>query len=76
MKKLNRIINTPFLLIIFLYQKIFSPILGPKCRFSPTCSNYAKEAIIKYGPFKGLLLGITRISKCHPWGGKGYDPVP
>ena len=61
--------------IINLYQKIpFST--HRQCRFSPTCSNYAKEAIIEYGSFKGIYLSIKRILKCNPLGPYGYDPVP
>ena len=67
-----------FLLIIpiKLYQIIISPILGPNCRYHPTCSQYSIEAINKHGPFKGTWLAIKRISSCHPWGGSGHDPVP
>ncbi|MBU6262793.1 MAG: membrane protein insertion efficiency factor YidD, partial [Bacteroidetes bacterium] len=53
-----------------------SPALGPKCRFTPTCSHYAVDALKKYGLFKGMYLAIIRISKCRPGGGHGYDPVP
>ena len=76
MKKIRTIINTPLLLLIFLYQKLISPYLGPKCRFTPTCSQYSAESIKKYGPIKGIYISLIRISKCHPWGGSGYDPVP
>lgn len=48
----------------------------PTCRYTPTCSEYAMQAVKKYGPLKGIWLAIKRISKCHPWGGHGYDPVP
>ena len=67
-----------FLLVIpiKLYQLLISPILGPNCRFNPTCSNYAIQAINKHGPFKGTWLAVKRISRCHPWGGSGHDPVP
>lgn len=51
-------------------------MLPPSCRYTPTCSEYAVEAIKKHGPGKGLWLAIKRISRCHPWGGHGYDPVP
>ena len=62
---------------IRIYQYTLSPLLGPnKCRFQPTCSHYTIEAIQEWGIFKGLWLGIKRISKCHPWGGHGFDPVP
>ena len=64
------------LLPICFYQKCISPMLGPSCRFMPTCSQYAVEALKKHGPLKGLYLAIRRILRCHPWGGSGYDPVP
>jgi uncharacterized protein len=76
MKNFLRILSLPFILLIKLYQWIISPWLGPKCRYTPTCSNYAAEALKKHGLFKGLWLAIKRISRCHPWGGSGYDPVP
>ena len=63
-------------IIIKLYQYTISPLLGPKCRYLPTCSNYALEAIHKHGAFKGGLLTIKRIIRCHPWGKSGHDPVP
>lgn len=66
-------------LLIFpirFYQRSISPLFPPACRFTPTCSQYAIEAIDKHGPVKGLWLAIKRISRCHPWGGSGYDPVP
>ena len=67
-----------FLLVIpiKLYQLLISPLLGPNCRYHPTCSQYSIEAINKHGPFKGTWLAIKRISSCHPWGGSGHDPVP
>lgn len=67
-----------FMLIIpvKIYQWVISPILPNACRFDPTCSAYMIEAIKVHGPFKGLWLGTKRISRCHPWGGHGYDPVP
>ncbi len=76
MKWLLKILSFPFILLIKIYQKIISPVIGPQCRFTPTCSNYALEALKKYGIFKGSWLAVKRISKCHPWGGKGFDPVP
>jgi len=76
MKLLKQIASIPFILMIKLYQWILSPLLGPKCRFTPTCSNYGLQALRKYGPIKGLWLTAKRLSKCHPWGGHGYDPVP
>ena len=69
-----------FVLILIIpikaYQILISPLLGPSCRFTPTCSQYAVEAIQKYGPLKGSWLAFKRIIKCHPWGGCGHDPVP
>ena len=63
-------------ILIKFYQYTISPLLGPKCRYLPTCSNYALEAIHKHGAFKGGLLTIKRIIRCHPWGKSGHDPVP
>jgi len=66
-------------IIVFLikfYQVTFSPLLGSNCRFQPTCSQYMIEAINNHGALKGLNLGLKRISKCHPLGPNGYDPVP
>lgn len=64
------------ILPIRFYQKCISPFTPPTCRFTPTCSQYALEAIRKHGPVKGLYLALRRILRCHPWGGSGYDPVP
>ena len=64
------------ILPIKFYQKCISPFTPPMCRFTPTCSHYAVEAIRKHGPFKGFWLALKRIMRCHPWGGSGYDPVP
>ena len=64
------------LLPIYFYRYFISPLLGVNCRFSPSCSDYAKDAIIKHGALRGGLLTVKRILKCHPWGGSGYDPVP
>lgn len=61
---------------IRFYQKFISPFTLPSCRFTPTCSQYAVEALRRHGPVKGLWLAIKRILRCHPWGGSGYDPVP
>ncbi len=77
MKALKKIIAFPFLVLIRFYQYALSPYLGgSKCRYTPTCSQYTLEAIQKYGPLKGIYLGSKRLSKCHPGGGHGYDPVP
>lgn len=61
---------------IRLYQWFISPLLGPRCRFLPTCSEYARVALQKHGPIKGSLLAIRRIIKCHPGHPGGFDPVP
>ena len=73
---MKRIIVYPLLLIIKFYQKIISPLTLSSCRYSPTCSEYSKLCLIKYGIIKGSILSIKRIIKCNPWGGKGFDPVP
>ncbi len=69
---------TVWLLIapIRFYQRFISPLTPPSCRFTPTCSQYAIEALRKHGPAKGLWLAARRLLRCHPWGGSGYDPVP
>ena len=71
-KKFFKIIAISF---IDLYKYLISPLLGNNCRFVPTCSEYTKESIIKYGVIKGFWLGLKRIVKCHPWGKGGYDPI-
>ena len=65
-----------FVWLILTYQKIISPLVGPSCRFHPTCSNYAKEAIESHGLLSGTWVALKRISKCHPLGDSGFDPVP
>ena len=65
-----------FILPIKFYQAAISPYLGNKCRYEPSCSQYAVEAIEEWGVFKGVWMGAKRIGRCHPWGGHGYDPVP
>jgi putative membrane protein insertion efficiency factor len=73
---LKKVILFPFLLLIKIYQNIISPYLPNACRYDPTCSQYAIEALKKYGVFKGIYLAAKRIGSCHPWGGSGFDPVP
>lgn len=62
--------------LVRFYQGAISPYFPSSCRYQPTCSAYMVEAIRKHGPWHGLKLGLKRISRCHPWGGSGYDPVP
>jgi len=64
------------ILLVRLYQLIISPWLGPSCRHLPTCSAYTIEAVREWGAFRGSWMGLRRISRCHPWGTSGYDPVP
>ncbi|MDG1022606.1 MAG: membrane protein insertion efficiency factor YidD [Flavobacteriaceae bacterium] len=73
---MKKILIYPFVLLIKGYQSFLSPLLPPSCRYQPTCSQYTLEALKKHGLFKGGWLGVKRISKCHPWGGSGYDPIP
>ncbi len=64
------------LIPVRFYQWVISPMTGPSCRYTPTCSAYSVQALKKHGPFKGLWLATKRILSCNPWGGSGYDPVP
>ena len=64
------------LLPVYFYKACISPFFPPSCRFTPTCSEYAIEALKKHGPIKGVWLTFKRILRCNPWGGSGYDPVP
>ncbi|MEM0933816.1 MAG: membrane protein insertion efficiency factor YidD [Bacteroidota bacterium] len=73
---LKKVLIAPFVLLVRLYQLLISPYTPATCRYSPTCSAYTLEALKKYGLFKGGWLSLKRILSCHPWGGKGYDPVP
>lgn len=73
---MKKILIYPLLVLIKLYQNFISPLLPSTCRYSPTCSEYSKQSLVKFGPIKGSILSIKRIIKCNPWGGSGYDPVP
>ena len=73
---LKKILIFPFILLIRLYQSAISPFTPSACRFEPSCSSYTTEALQKHGLFYGGYLGLKRIISCHPWGKKGYDPVP
>jgi putative membrane protein insertion efficiency factor len=74
--KLSLLLVLMLVLPIRFYQRFISPLFPPACRFTPTCSQYAVEALQKHGPLKGLWLAVRRLLRCHPWGGSGYDPVP
>ena len=73
---LGRLLAWPLLLLVAIYRFAISPLLGANCRFSPTCSAYAIEALRQHGAFRGSAMAARRIARCHPWGGSGYDPVP
>ena len=70
------VLSFPFIIIIKIYQYLISPLIGPACRYTPSCSVYGIEALKKYGPLKGGWLTLKRIISCNPWGGHGHDPVP
>ena len=73
---IRTILRRIFILPIRFYQFCISPMLPNACRFTPTCSQYAVEAIMKHGIFRGTWLAVRRILRCHPWGSRGNDPVP
>lgn len=73
---LKRIVTTLLIFVIEAYRLLISPLLGPCCRFTPSCSRYTQEAIRVHGPLRGLWLGARRILRCHPFHHGGYDPVP
>ncbi len=72
----SKYISLPLIIMIRLYQLLISPILGQNCRYLPTCSEYSIKALKEHGFFRGSILSVKRISKCHPWGSEGFDPVP
>lgn len=76
MSRLTKIGEKVLIAPIVVYRHAISPLLPATCRYTPTCSQYAIEAIKKHGPLKGSFLAAKRIGRCHPWGGHGYDPVP
>ena len=71
-----RLLNKPFYLLIVFYQRFLSPILPPSCRFTPTCSEYSRQAFMKYPFHKAFFLSLKRILKCHPFHPGGFDPLP
>lgn len=72
----SRALAWPLIQAVRVYRFAISPWLGMNCRYDPTCSNYAIEALQTHGALKGIGLALARIGRCHPWGGSGYDPVP
>ena len=74
--RIDRLLTELLVLRVRLYQGAVSPHLPASCRYTPTCSQYAVEALRKHGPLKGSWLALRRICRCHPWGGSGHDPVP
>jgi uncharacterized protein len=78
MKRQDRagVLSLALQIAVRLYQLLVSPLLPPSCRFLPSCSEYAAEAIQRHGALRGVGLALYRLARCHPWGGSGYDPVP
>jgi hypothetical protein len=73
---MSQLFRAFFLALVWFYRRFISPLTPPSCRYVPTCSAYAAEAITKYGPWRGGRLALRRISRCHPRGGHGLDPGP
>ncbi|MBI5540031.1 MAG: membrane protein insertion efficiency factor YidD [Bacteroidia bacterium] len=73
---MKKAITAVLIFLVKIYKYVISPVLPNSCRYTPTCSAFAIEALQKHGPFKGTTLSIKRILSCNPWGGHGYDPVP
>jgi putative membrane protein insertion efficiency factor len=73
---LSRLLSLPLLALIFVYRKLVSPVLPAACRYYPSCSAYAEEAVRRHGPVRGPYLAMRRLLRCHPWAAGGPDPVP
>jgi uncharacterized protein len=73
---MKTLIRLALLVAIRGYQLLVSPLFPPSCRYFPSCSEYARQAVLSHGPFAGGWLAVKRLARCHPWGGLGYDPVP
>lgn len=71
-----RALSLPLLVLLWLYRRLISPVLPPACRYYPSCSQYAGEAIAVHGPFYGSWLAVRRLLRCHPWAEGGPDPIP
>lgn len=73
---ISQLMAWPLMALVAVYRFAISPWLGANCRYEPSCSAYALEALRRHGAFRGVWLTVNRIGRCHPWGGSGYDPVP
>ncbi|MGB0748595.1 MAG: membrane protein insertion efficiency factor YidD [Magnetospiraceae bacterium] len=73
---MTKLLSALFRFLIRAYQLVLSPVIGGRCRYQPSCSQYGLDAIAAHGPFRGGWLTLRRLARCHPWGGYGYDPVP
>ena len=73
---MGRLVGLAMTTAIRGYQLLLAPVLPPSCRYWPSCSHYAAEAVARHGPWCGGRLALQRLARCHPWGGSGYDPVP
>ena len=72
----GRVLGLAIRIMIRCYQLMLAPVLPPSCRYYPSCSQYAADAVALHGPWHGSMLALRRLLRCHPWGGDGYDPVP
>lgn len=75
-RRAGQVLAWPLLALVWFYRVAISPLIGANCRFEPSCSAYAEEALKRHGALRGGWLTLRRIGRCHPWGGSGYDPVP
>jgi hypothetical protein len=73
---MRKLAENTLLALVFVYQKLCSPFMPAACRYLPTCSEYAREAVMRHGACTGAWLTLKRLARCHPWGGSGHDPVP
>lgn len=73
---MKALLAAPLIFLVRIYQYAVSPMLGRNCRFDPSCSDYAVQALRRHGAFKGFWLALRRLGRCHPWHPGGYDPVP
>jgi uncharacterized protein len=73
---MNRLLSLPLLALLAVYRKLVSPVLPPACRYYPSCSQYAQDAVRIHGPVLGPWLALKRLLRCHPWAPGGPDPVP